>query len=237
MWAGGHLRLLLGLFIVVVLAAVVLFSFAGGASAVPCTADALEVTAAPSSQAGASLTITVTATAAGVQCGDYDGTVHFTSTADADPFPATLPTDYQFTPGVGGDNGAHTFSAAAKLYTVGTRSITATDTVTSSITGQGGIAVSPAPASHLVVDGFPSPTVAGVAHDVTVTAKDPWENTDTNYAGIVHFSSTDGLPFAATLPGNYTFTTGSGADNGVHTFTNGVTLFNARRSRLPRRTL
>ena len=99
--------------------------------------------------------------------------------------------------------------------------------MTSSITGtQGGIAVSPAPASHLVVDGFPSPTVAGVAHDVTVTAKDPWENTDTNYAGIVHFSSTDGLPFAATLPGNYTFTTGSGADNGVHRFTNGVTLFN-----------
>ena len=121
----------------------------------------------------------------------------------------------------------HTFTNGVTLFNTPTQSITATDTVSSSITGtQGGIAVSPAPASHLVVDGFPSPTVAGVAHDVTVTAKDPWENTDTNYAGIVHFSSTDGLPFAATLPGNYTFTTGSGADNGVHTFTNGVTLFN-----------
>src|SRR5207245_2456718 len=43
-------------------------------------------------------------------------------------------------------------------------------------------------------------------------------NTITNYTGTVHFTSSDG---AATLPANYTFV---GGDNGIHTFSNGVTL-------------
>ena len=59
--------------------------------------------------------------------------VHFTSSDGA----ATLLANYTF---VGGDGGVHSFSAT--LITVGTWSITATDTVTGSITGtQSGIVV------------------------------------------------------------------------------------------------
>jgi hypothetical protein len=61
----------------------------------------------------------------------------------------------------------------------------------------------------------------GAPHDATVTAEDPFNNVATDYTGTVHFTSTDS---AATLPGNYTFTTGPGMDNGTHTFGNGVTL-------------
>ena len=59
----------------------------------------------------------------------YAGTVHFTST---DPG-ATLPANYSFT---AGDAGIHIFSVTLK--TAGTRSITATDTGTGSVTGRPG---------------------------------------------------------------------------------------------------
>ena len=63
----------------------------------------------------------------------YVGTVHFTSSDGQ----AALPANYTFT---SGDSGVHTFSGTLK--TAGTESITATDTVTSSITGsQTGITV------------------------------------------------------------------------------------------------
>src|SRR5205823_4459205 len=64
----------------------------------------------------------------------------------------------------------------------------------------------------------PGSATAGSAFNVTVTALDAFGNTATGYTGTVHFTSTDG---AATLPTNYPFVAG---DNGVHTFTNGVTL-------------
>src|SRR5262249_14666319 len=140
----------------------------------------------------------------------YTGTVHFTS---SDPH-ATLPANYTFT---SSDSGTRNFSATLK--TVGTRSITATDTVTSSIKGsQSGITVQPAAASALRVNGFPSPPTAGPAHRVTVTALDAYGNVATSYTGTIHFTSSDSQ---AVLPANYTFTT---SDAGVHTFTNGVTL-------------
>src|SRR5207237_3929491 len=84
----------------------------------------------------------------------YRGTVHFTST-DAQ---AVLPADYVYT---STDAGVHTFSVTLK--TVGTQSITETDTVNSSITAtQSAITVNPAGASRLTVAGFPSPQHAGV---------------------------------------------------------------------------
>ena len=60
---------------------------------------------------------------------------------------------------------------------------------------------------------------AGNSFSPTITVKDAYGNVATNYTGTVHFTSTDSQ---AGLPGNYTFTSG-GDDNGVHTFTNGVT--------------
>src|SRR5262249_25269242 len=96
---------------------------------------------------------------------------------------------------------------------VGSRSITATDTATSSITGtQSGITVNPAEASTFTVAGFSSTTTAGAAHNFTVTAKDPYGNTARGYRGTVHFTSSDAQ---AALPADYTFTAG---DSGVHAF-------------------
>src|SRR5207248_5564420 len=101
----------------------------------------------------------------------YTGTVHFTSSDSQ----AGLPSDYTFT---STDGGQHTFSATLK--TAGSQSLTATDTVTNTITGsQTGITVSPAAASSLVVSGFSSPTTAGMTGTFILIAKDSFSNTAT----------------------------------------------------------
>jgi uncharacterized delta-60 repeat protein len=163
------------------------------------------VTGYPSpSTAGAAGTFTVTAEdfTGNVQAG-YTGTIHFTS---SDPH-AVLPPDYTFT---AADAGVHTFSAV--FETAGSQSLTATDTANGYLGTETGITVTPAPASTLSVAGYPSPTNAGLAGSLTVTALDPYGNVATGYAGTVHFTSSDPL---AALPADYTFTA---ADNGVHTF-------------------
>ena len=58
----------------------------------------------------------------------YRGTVHFTSTDTA----AVLPANYTF---VAGDAGVHTFNVTLK--TAGSRTVTATDTGTATITPKG----------------------------------------------------------------------------------------------------
>ncbi len=65
-----------------------------------------------------------------------------------------------------------------------------------------------------------NPQVAGVPFSVTVTAQDLYGNTATGYTGTIHFRSAD--PHPATLPADFTF---MAADQGSHTFANGVTLF------------
>src|SRR5207302_914210 len=85
-----------------------------------------------------------------------------------------------------------------------------TDTDHSSIAGtQSGITVNPAAATTLDVTNFPSPTTAGVSHNVTVSALDPYGNTDTGYTGTVTITSSDAH---ATLAGDYTF---QAADHGT----------------------
>jgi len=164
--------------------------------------------------AGTAGTMTVTAkNYYGVTATGYVGTIHFTSSDGA----ATMPTDYTFQPS---DNGVHTFTSGVTLNTPGTQSITVADSVTNSISAtQSGIVVAAgASAATLTVAGFPTPAVAGTPGSVTVTAKTAGGSTATSYTGTVTFSSTDG---AAVLPANYTF---QPSDNGVHTFTNVVTL-------------
>src|SRR5207237_4301180 len=98
----------------------------------------------------------------------YTGTVHFTSSDPA----AVLPADYMF---VIGDNNVHTFSATLK--TSGSRSITSTDTVTSTITGtHTAITVNPAAPASYVVTGYPRPVVANSPNLLTVTAKAAFSN-------------------------------------------------------------
>ncbi len=113
------------------------------AHAATCTTpDTLTFTASGPATAGAAYTFTVTA-----QCSNghktatgYSGTVHFTSSDGQ----ATLPANYPFTSGNGNskDNGSASFSATLK--TVGLQSLTATDTLHSSITGKQDVAVNPA---------------------------------------------------------------------------------------------
>jgi len=70
----------------------------------------------------------------------------------------------------------------------------------------------------LAVTGISDPMTAGDVESVTVTAQDTDGVTRTDYTGTITFTSSDA---AASLPANYTFVSG---DEGVHTFTNGVTL-------------
>src|SRR5262249_22259084 len=137
----------------------------------------------------------------------YHGTVHFSSSDHAAG--VRLPADYTFT---AADRGRHTFTGGVTLQTVGSQTVTATDTVTSSITGRGSAAVSPAAASRLVGTGFPSPTPAGRAGRSTVRAKDANGNAAAGSPGTVHFTTP--APQAA-LPADYPSTA---ADAGRHTF-------------------
>src|SRR5262249_17302546 len=94
----------------------------------------------------------------------------------------------------------------------GSWTLTATDTVTSSITGTSGtITLAPAGASTLTVSA-PGSATAGTAFSVSVTAFDQYGNQATGYTDAVHFT---GGGAGATLPSDYTFADG---DNGTHTF-------------------
>ena len=169
----------------------------------PAAAAALQVTGLSSATAGVTQSVTVIAkdafsnTATG-----YTGTVHFTSSDGQ----AALPSDYVFLPA---DNGSHAF--AVTLKTAGSQMVTATDTLTSSITGSESATVSPASASTLNLAGL-SGVTAGVGQTFTVTAMDPYSNTATGYSGTVHFTSSD---VQAGLPADYTYLP---TDHGSHAF-------------------
>src|SRR5262249_30979397 len=129
--------------------------------------------------AGIAGTFTVVAQDAfGNRSSSYPGTVHFTSTDAL----AVLPANYTFT---AADGGMHTFTNGAPLFTAGSRTITATDTVTSSQTGAQTVAVAAAAAASMTLAGFANPTVAGVVHTITGTLFDAFGNVATGYRGAV----------------------------------------------------
>jgi hypothetical protein len=185
----------------------------------PAAATHFSVSAPASATAGTALSVTVTAldqfnnTATG-----YRGTVHFTKSDSGAG--SSLPADYPF---VAGDSGVHTFTNGVTLVTAGNQTITATDTLTSSITGTSNtITISPAAATHLSVSASALAT-AGTAFSVTVTALDQFNNVATGYAGTVHFTKNDSGT-GSSVPADYPFVAG---DSGVHTFSNAVTLVTA----------
>jgi hypothetical protein len=155
------------------------------------------VSAPASAAAGTAFILTVTAldaysnTATG-----YTGMVKFTSTDGQ----ASLPANTTLTSGAG--------TVSVTLKTVATQTVTATDTVTSSITGiSGNISVSAAgPATHFSVSA-PSNVTAGAAFSVKVTALDANNDTAIGYSGMVHFTSSDSQ---AVLPANTALTSGVG---------------------------
>src|SRR5206468_2483370 len=127
--------------------------------------------------------------------------VHFTSSDGS----ATLPSNYTFLPG---DNGSRNFNVT--LTTLGAQSVTATDTVTASITGSGNTTVSAPPATHWSVTA-PGSVTNDRSFSVTVTALHASKAPVAGYTGTVHFTPSS----AGTLPSDYTFTRG---EAGTHIF-------------------
>jgi len=163
--------------------------------------------------AGAQDSVTVTAfDACGGIAKNYTGTVAFSST-DTN---ATLPANYHF---IAADNGTRTFTNGLTFRTVGSQTVTATDTGNASVTGkQTNIQVRAGAATLLRVTGILTQLAPNTLSTVVVTAMDAFGEVATGYTGTIGFDSPDA---AATLPANYTFQV---SDNGVHTFTNCVVL-------------
>lgn len=186
----------------------------GGITVNPGPVSQFAVSAPTTTQpAGYAISLTVAAEdAAGNIIVNYTGRVHFTSTDSA----AQLPADYTFATS---DGGVHTFSATPQ--TAGNQSFWVKDIANSAISGVATVPVAYyVPGLHFSVSASPTTDVAGAPFTVTVVALDTNNNVGTHYNGTVTFSAVAG----SVLPANYTFTA---ADNGAHTFTNGVTLFKA----------
>ena len=138
--------------------------------------------------------------------------MHFTS-SDAQ---ALLPADYTFT---GAENGVATFGGVTLKTAAASQTVTVTDIGMAKAGTSNSITVTPAAATAFTVTN-PSSSIAGAPFDLTVTAKDQFNNVASSYSGTVHFTSSD--PHAGiTLPSDFTF---QAADNGSHTFSGGSAL-------------
>jgi hypothetical protein len=164
---------------------------------IAAAATAFTVTGPSTATAGEPFDVTVAAVDAnGVPVASYSGTVHFSSTDGGTA--VVLPADATLA------NGHGTFSVT--LVTSGSRTLTATDTAASTVTGSAAIDVVAGPATRLALSTTATPT-AGTSFSFTVRALDRFGNSATAYAGRVRFTSSDG---AATLPPDSTLTNGQG---------------------------
>ena len=105
----------------------------------------------------------------------------------------------------------HAFTNGVTLKTAGPQTVTATDSVTSTITGNQTVTISAAAAASMTLTGLTAGT-AGMTQTATVSAVDQYNNVAKGYTGTVHFTSSDGQ---AVLPADYTFLA---ADNGSRGF-------------------
>jgi hypothetical protein len=161
------------------------------------------VTAPAQVAASSAFNFTVTALDSyGNLASSYSGTVHFSSTDSQ----AALPGNHTLSGGSG------VFTATLNTGSSGgtNQTVTATDTVTSSITGSAVISV------HSIVVGLtviaPVSVTSGSTFNVTVFAFDQYGNLATGYGGTLQFTSTDS---SATLPGNHTLTNAVGVFTAV----------------------
>jgi hypothetical protein len=165
----------------------------------PGPATSLEVIVPPETRVGVAASVEVIAlSASNEKATSYAGIIHFSSTDSG----ATLPPNFTFT---AQDHGEATFKTT--FATLGSQTLTATDTTTASITGSAVTMVNAAPvATHFLVVA-PGRTETGQQITITVTAFDSSNHKVENYSGTVHIASTD---TAATLPANATLTNGVG---------------------------
>ena len=158
------------------------------------------VSAPATETAGVGIPFTVTALDQfGNVATTYGGTVTFSTSDTSASASRILPSNSTLLP-----NGTKTFTAT--LATAGNQTLTATDTVTSSITGHSGpILVSAAAATHFSVNA-PGSAQANTGFSFVVTALDPFNNTATSYGGTVNFTTSDG---SGIVPANSTLTNGT----------------------------
>ncbi len=154
------------------------------------------VTAPASTQTGIPFNVTVTALdASNATVTGYLGTAHFTSSSTG-----TLPADYTF---VSGDNGTHTFSVT--LATSGNQTITATDTVTASITGTAVTATAlicpPGPAPFANASNSGPACIGG-----SVNLFSSGSGSVFSWTGPGGFTSSQQNPTGITVAGTYTVT-------------------------------
>src|SRR2546427_674949 len=160
------------------------------------TAGSLDVAVPATARAGQAFSVAVTArNSDGTIATGYTGTVHFTSSDTATG--VVLPPDSTLTSGQG------TFSAT--LVKAGTQTITAADSA-NALSTTVSVAISAASATKLVLASSASPA-AGTSFGFTITAQDQFGNTDTGYAGTVHFTSSD-TSAGVVLPADSTLTNG-----------------------------
>ncbi|RLG36924.1 MAG: hypothetical protein DRO01_07680, partial [Thermoproteota archaeon] len=111
----------------------------------------------------------------------YTGRVHFVSSDTS----ALLPTDYLFT---STDHGVKTFHDVT-LYRSGNQWITVSDLISPSTAPYtNSTTVNSGPVDHFAFERVNGPRTAGVSFNITITARDVWNNTVTNYTGKVHLS-------------------------------------------------
>src|SRR5439155_3546373 len=141
----------------------------------------ISVSAPAGATAGIAFPITVTALDPYNNADNsYAGTVDFSS---ADPLAATPAASTTLV------NGVRTLNAT--LETSGPWTITAKDHVTSSIQGtSNAITVSAAATDHFTF-ATPASVVAGVAFNVTATARDQFQNVATSYNGTANITTND----------------------------------------------
>jgi hypothetical protein len=157
------------------------------------------VTNPATSVAGSAYNVTVSALdAVGAVGTGYTGTVHFNS-GDVQ---AALPSDYTFTTA---DAGVHTF--AVTLKTAGSKFVGVTE-IGQYVTGGSNVNVTPAAAQSFVLAGGAG--AIGVARPITIVPRDAYGNSDTNYSGTLHFTSSD--PSAA-LPADILIANGIATAN------------------------
>ncbi len=185
-----------------VLSLCLLSACGGGANTPPPPpATHFSVTAPASATAGTAVSFMVTALdASNNPVTSFSGTAHFTSTDAL----AALPANSKLTNGTG--------SFSATLKTVGSQTLTATDSAEPSIAGtSNSINVSTSAPTHFSVTAPASATPA-TAFNFTVNALDAANNVATSYSGTVHFTSTDAQ---AVLPANSTLTNGTGTFSAI----------------------
>jgi len=167
------------------------------------------------------------------QCDNYAGKLNFSSNDSQVVF---SPSSYQFTSGYGGaDSGYHSFAggvtlktAGSNLYVRGTHTGDAQGNIVNGSYGeQTGIVVPPAGLDNFYISIPTAPLTSGSITDISVEARDSYNNIKTNWAGLLLFEAGDGS--ASYTPGNtYQFTSDySGADNGKKKFDGRITLQSA----------